>query len=491
MTSTITVVGLGPGHPQRVTDETLTAIKNIPHRFLRTVQHPSAHLVADATSFDHYYDTLESFDAIYKAITDDLIQAAHTHKHILYAVPGSPLVLENTVQQLRQLTDIVVEVLPAISFLDEVWRALTIDPVEHSVRFIDGHSFAVSAANERGPLLVAHTHANWVISDIKLSIDEIDPTTEVVILHHLGLPDEQIIRTTWAQMDQNIDADHLTSLYIPHLAEPVASELIAFHQLARTLREECPWDREQTHQSLIRYLIEETYEVVDALLRLDPANPATDDDLIEELGDLLYQIEFHATIAEQEGRFTMADVARNVREKLTRRHPHVFGHVVATTTGEVLTNWEDLKKAEKPERQGPFDGVVEGAPSLTYAQKVQQKAKRVGFDWPSVDGPLQKVSEETTELLDAIDQSRTGNETADGTTENIEEEIGDLFFAMVNVARHLDIDAESALRAATQKFRSRVEAVQGLAQKQGKDMKDMSLEELDSLWNTVKKGSTH
>jgi MazG family protein len=257
---------------------------------------------------------------------------------------------------------------------------------------------------------------------------------------------------------------------------------VAFHEFARVLREQCPWDKEQTHQSLVRYLIEETYEVVDALMQLDPDDPSTDEALIEELGDLLYQIEFHATIAEQEGRFTMTDVARNVREKLTRRHPHIFGHVVANSSGEVVTNWEEIKKAEKPERTGPFDGVVEAAPGLTYAQKAQSKARRIGFDWPSIDGPLEKVHEESLEVQRAI---------VAGIPDDTFAEVGDLLFAVVNVARHLDIDAESALRAATQKFRQRVEAVNLLAQQEGRDMKEMSLAELDQLWNTVKKGSSH
>lgn len=482
MTPHITVVGLGPGNPSRVTSETLDAITAVAHRYIRTANHPSAHLVPNATTFDHHYESSASFDDVYDAIASDLLDAATQHKHILYAVPGSPLVLERTVALLREKTNVQLTVLPAVSFLDDVWRALSIDPIENGVRLIDGHTFATSAANDSGPMLVAHTHANWVLSDIKLAGDDVDPSTEVILLHHLGLDDERILHTTWSKMDHTIDADHLTSLYIPQLRDPIGHELVAFHEFARVLREQCPWDKEQTHQSLVRYLIEETYEVVDALIHLDPDDPATDDALIEELGDLLYQIEFHATIAEQEGRFTMTDVARNVREKLTRRHPHIFGHVVANSSGEVVTNWEEIKKAEKPERTGPFDGVVEGAPGLTYAQKVQSKAKRIGFDWPSVNGPLQKIDEESREVQRAI---------ADGDSDEMFAELGDLLFAVVNVARHLDIDAESALRAATQKFRGRVEEVQKLASQQGRDMKDMSLAELDQLWDTVKKGSSH
>jgi tetrapyrrole methylase family protein / MazG family protein len=484
---TITIVGLGPGNPSRVTTETLDAIASITHRFVRTSVHPSIHLVPNAQSFDHHYETQSSFDDVYLAIVKDLVAAAQQHGHILYAVPGSPLVLERTVtllchEDFREEHNINVRVIPAISFLDDVWRALAIDPVDARVRIVDGHTFAQSAANDYGPLLVAHAHANWVLSDIKLSDDTIDPSTPVILLHHLGLDDEQVVHTTWSEMDKTLEADHLTSLFIPELQQPVGRELVAFHEFARVLREQCPWDREQTHQTLVRYLIEETYEVVDALMNLNPDDPSTDDALIEELGDLLYQIEFHATIAEQEGRFTMTDVARTVREKLTRRHPHVFGHVVANSSGEVVTNWEEIKKAEKPERTGPFDGVIEAAPSLTYAQKVQSKAKRIGFDWPSVEGPLQKVTEESHEVLRAIDSQQP---------EDVFSEIGDLLFAVVNVARHMDVDAETALRAATAKFRHRIEAVQKLANEQGREIADMNLSELDDLWNTVKKGSSH
>jgi tetrapyrrole methylase family protein/MazG family protein len=482
VTPQITVVGLGPGNPSRITSETLNAITEIQHRFIRTENHPSSHVVTSAKSFDHHYESNASFEDVYRAIVTDLVEAARHYGHILYAVPGSPLVLERTVSLLREQTGVQLTVLPAVSFLDDVWRALSIDPIDNGVRLVDGHTFATSAANDSGPMLIAHTHANWVLSNIKLAGEDVYPDTEVILLHHLGLDDEHIIHTTWSEMDRTIDVDHLTSLYIPQLHEPIGRELVAFHEFARVLREQCPWDKEQTHQSLVRYLIEETYEVVDALMHLDPEDPATDDALIEELGDLLYQIEFHATIAEQEGRFTMTDVARNVREKLTRRHPHIFGHVVANSSGEVVTNWEEIKKAEKPERTGPFDGVVEGAPSLTYAQKVQSKAKRIGFDWPSVDGPLEKIDEESREVQRAI---------AAGDSDETFTEVGDLLFAVVNVARHLDIDAESALRAATQKFRGRVEEVQKLALRQGRDLKDMSLAELDQLWDTVKKGSSH
>lgn len=486
MTPRIVVVGLGPGDEALVTAQTRDEIARIPNRYLRTQHHPSAHVVLDAQggaqTFDHLYESAESFDEVYRDIVNLLVAAAHEHGEILYAVPGSPTILEMSVALLRDTESVDVRVHSAVSFLDEVWRALRIDPVDSRITLVDGHQFATTAAAQHGPMLVAHTHANWVLSEIKLSIDDADDGSPVVLLHHLGLPDERIVHSTWGRMDREIEADHLTSLFIPALSRSVGEDLVRFHLLARTLREQCPWDREQTHHSLVRYLLEEAYETVDAIEGLRADDPHSDDALVEELGDLLYQIEFHATIAEQEGRFTMGDVARTVHDKLVSRHPHVFGDVVVSTTGEVLTNWEDIKSAEKPERTGPFDGVVESAPSLAFAAKVQQRAARIGFDWPDANGALDKVAEEVREVHDAL---------ASGDSDTVVDEIGDLFFALVNVARHLDVDPESALRRSVVKFRRRVLDVQELATSRGITLAGLDIAELDRLWDEVKVRERH
>ena len=482
MKPVIHVVGLGPGNPDAVTLSALHVIETVTTRFLRTARHPSASLVPDAISCDDLYETHPSFDDVYAAISQRLVDAAQQHGEVVYVVPGSPVVLEQSVATLRRRDDIEIRLYPAVSFLDDVWRALAIDPVETGVRLIDGHTFATSAADETGALLVAHVHANWVLSEVKLAVDDPDPDLPVTLLHHLGTDDEQIITTTWSEMDRVIEADHLTTLYIPQMAVPVSQEMARFHELARTLRTQCPWDMEQTHHSLVRYLLEETYELVDAIQSLDPENPQSEADFIEELGDLLYQIEFHAAIAEQEGRFTIADVARSVHDKLVARHPHVFGDVNVANADEVESNWEALKRAEKPERTGIFDGLAASSPSLLLATKVQQRAARQGFDWPDVSGPMSKLSEELGEVAEAV---------ADGDPEATFTEVGDLLFAVVNVARHLDIDAESALRGAVTKFRARVEAVQSLAQQQSRPLSSMSLDELDELWNRVKDSGAH
>jgi tetrapyrrole methylase family protein/MazG family protein len=474
----VTVVGLGPAGADYVTDLTRREIDRVAVRFVRTHRHPSAAVVGGAASFDDVYEQADTFDDVYAEITRRLIDAAERHGEVLYAVPGSPLILERTVRHLQQAAAegrVSLTLHPAMSFLDIAYARLGIDPVEARVTLVDGHEFATAAAGLTGPLLVAHTHANWVLSDIKLAVDA-EGDEPVVILQRLGEPDEAIVHTTWADLDRTVDADHLTSIYIPALGTPVGAALVRFHQLARTLREQCPWDQEQTHRSLVRYLLEETYEVVDALEALDPDDPTTDEALVEELGDLLYQIEFHATIAEQEGRFTMADVANGVHDKLVRRHPHVFGDVEATDTDTVLSNWDAIKRAEK-QRTSVFDGVPMSQPALSYAFAVQRKAAKVGFDWPSVEGALPKIAEEADEIRAAI---------ATGDERHIADELGDLLFSVVNVARHLDVEPEAALRAAVHKFRRRFEIVERLAAERGIDLHASDLAALDALWDDAK-----
>lgn len=474
----IVVVGLGPGGEQHVTLATHELIDAHRHRFLRTSRHPSAHVVPDATSFDDRYETASSFDAVYESIADDLVDAAARHGEVLYAVPGSPLVLERTVRLLQRRDEIELTIEPAMSFLDVAWARLGIDPVEESVRLVDAHDFAVAAAGERGPLLIAHAHADWVLSEVKLAAEEA-ADERVIILQALGTDAERVVETSWADLDRSVHADHLTSIYVPELAAPVGSAYVRFHGLTRTLREQCPWDVEQTHRTLVPYLLEETYEVVDAIEELGEAGVG-DELLIEELGDLLYQIEFHATIAEQEGRFTIADVADGIHDKLVRRHPHVFGDVAVEGTDDVLANWDDIKRAEKG-RTSRFDGIPRSLPALSYAAKVGRKAAEVGFDWPDRSGPLAKIREELDELTRAAD--------GEGDVRTAEE-LGDVLFAVVNLARHLDADPELALRAAGDRFRRRFEAVETLAARRDLDLATADVGTLDLLWEEVKRAGT-
>lgn len=480
MTAQITIVGLGPGSASSMNQETLLTIERIKTRFIRTTRHPTSYLVEGATSFDDEYERHDSFDFVYEAIASRLVSAAHQHGEILYAVPGSPLVLEQTVQILLKNTTVSVVLVPAMSFLDVAWSTLKIDPVDAGVRLIDGHRFAELSAGERGPILVAQCHASWVLSNIKLAHESATGDEPVVILHHLGLDDQRVINTTWQDLDREIEPDHLTTVYIPKLAEPIAAEMARLHVLARTLREQCPWDREQTHQSLVRYLIEETYEVVDAINQLDADDPSTDDSLIEELGDLLYQVEFHATIAEQQGRFSIADVANSIHDKLVRRHPHVFGDVSANSADQVVATWDAIKQQERGEVDGKsvFDGVATAAPALMYSTKLQKRAAEQGFDWPNSDGAFEKIAEEINELREAV--------MLKSDSQAVLMELGDVLFSVVNLSRHLKIDAEMALRSAAEKFRTRFEKVVELAVQRNIDLTKYTLTELDELWDEIK-----
>lgn len=479
MTPRVCVVGLGPGASDAVTTQTLSLIAGHPVRFVRTLRHPSAHLVTDApgtcTSFDDLYESAESFEDLYADIAGRLARAAAEHGRILYAVPGSPRILERTVELLAARTDVITEVHPALSFLDEAWRALAVDPVETSVTLLDAYQVARTGLPGRGPVLVAHAHAPWLLSEIKLAIERPVAGMTAVICHHLGLEDERLVTVEWDEIDRSIEPDHLTCVWIPELPSRVGESLSAFHGLSLTLRDKCPWDREQTHATLVRYLQEETHELIEAIETRNSGGAPDDDHLIEELGDVLYQVAFHCAIAEEEGRFDIADVADRTRDKLVSRHPHVFGDTELAEAKDVVEAWEEIKKREKPQRTGLFDGLVEAMPALLLADKAQRRASREGYDWSDASEALGKIAEESGEVRAAL--AGHGDPAA---------ELGDLLFSVVNVARLADVDPEAALRAAVRRFRERVSLAADLAAESGTRLADVDPEALEHLWERAK-----
>jgi tetrapyrrole methylase family protein / MazG family protein len=410
----IVVCGLGPAGPDLVTAATHEAVGRIPHRFLRTARHPAAGVVGEAPTFDHVYDEAERIGDVYAAIVEALVTAAGEHGEVLYAVPGSPAVAERTVELLLADGRVAVDVLPAMSFADLAWVRLGIDPVERGVRLVDGHRFQIEAAGERGPFLVAQCDDRHVLSDVKLALGEAaggaaGGEVAVTVLQRLGLAGEHIVELPWPELDRVVRPDHLTSLYVPRLATPLASETAAFAEVVRRLRAECPWDRQQTHQSLRHHLLEEAYEVLEALDHLDVEAGEGFDALEEELGDLLFQVFLHATLATEEGRFTLEDVVRGISDKLVGRHPHVFGDVTVDGADEVAARWERLKKAEKG-RTSVMDGIPATLPALAYALKVQRKAASQGVDWRALlegDGAPGALGRR---LLDVVDDARTAGE---------------------------------------------------------------------------------
>ncbi len=432
----VVVVGLGPAGLELVSRAALDALASVAPaaRFLRTVRHPAAAAVDAVQSFDHRYEAAATLEEAYAAIVADLEVAAAEHGRVVYAVPGSPLVAERTVDRLRASASVSVEIVPSPSFLDLVWLRLGVDPLAAGVRLVDAHRFAPEAAGERGPLLVAQADSALVLAEIKLALDpddvEVDPVP-VVVLQRLGLPDESVCEVPWSDLDR-VPADHLTTLWLPRLAAPVARELVRFEELVRTLRERCPWDRRQTHESLTGYLLEEAHEAIEALEALGPApSPTAVDAVCEELGDVLFQVVFHATLAAEEGRFTLADVARTVHDKLVRRHPHVFGAVEADTAEQVMTNWDAIKRAEKAEKAekadtaAPFAGIPPGLPALAAAAKVARRAASHGLAAPP-GVPVPAVA--------------------------TEEELGDLLLAVTTAASAAGLDPETALRRAVARY---------------------------------------
>jgi len=468
----VVVVGLGPAGAELVPDAAYRVLATATRAFVRTARHPAVEAAAAAApggleSFDRFYESAGTIDEVYAAIVEELVRAAtavgagpgvhdddeeEPGAFVAYAVPGSPFVAERTVVMLRQDGRVTVEVVPAPSFVDLAWERLGIDPVDAGVRLVDGGSFAVEAAGERGPLLVAQCHSRQVLSDMKLAGDDAagdDASRRAVLLHHLGLPDEQVAEVEWAELDRSIEPDHLTAVWIPTMASPVAVELSRLDELVHTLRERCPWDRSQTHGSLARHLLEETYEALDALETVDGTEPDVApeavDHLAEELGDLLFQVFFHAVLAGEEGRFTLADVARGVHDKLVARHPHVFGDVVAETPEDVAANWEVLKRNEKG-RSSVTDGIPGALPALALATALQHKGESVGLELPDMGARRRRV-------VDGVDRLEPS-----GTPEDLAEVVGDLLFCLADVARRLGVDPETALRARAGRFRRQVEA---------------------------------
>jgi tetrapyrrole methylase family protein/MazG family protein len=452
----VVVVGLGPAGADLVPEAAYRALATAGRAFVRTRRHPAADAAAGVTpggleSFDRLYDSLGTLEGVYAAIVEELVEAAVAAPatFVAYAVPGSPYVAERTVAMLRGDVRVAVEVVAAPSFLDLAWGRLGIDPVAAGVRLVDGASFAVEAAGERGPLLVAQCHSRQVLSDIKLAGDDAtgeDAARTATLLHHLGLPDERVVEVAWADLDRTIEPDHLTALWVPALASPVAVELARLDELVHTLRARCPWDRSQTHGSLARHLLEETYETLDAIESVAAAEPDVApeavDHLAEELGDLLFQVYFHAVLAGEEGRFTLADVARGVHDKLVARHPHVFGDVVADTAEEVAASWE-VRKLDEKGRSSVTEGIPSSLPALAVAVKLQGKAQSVGLELPSLATRRRQVRE-------GVDRVEPGDGADDA--------MGALLFGLADVARRLGVDPEGALRNRARRFRLEIEA---------------------------------
>jgi tetrapyrrole methylase family protein/MazG family protein len=479
----IVVIGLGPGRPDQLTREAWEILQTARVLYLRTGHHPVVpHLPAHLEL--RPLDEPGEPGQLQERIVARLIAAPEAP--VLYAVPGHPLVAEATTRLLLQrLGSDAVRIVAGLAFLEPLWVTLGLDPLEHGLQLYDALELAAPASpfvppvslDPTRPLLVAQIGDRLTAAGVQRSLREHYPDEHpVTMVWSTGLPEENRV---WSgplrELDPGNVGDTCYALFVPPLPRLQAQrEGVTLEWVCGRLRGPggCPWDQEQDHASLRNNLLEEAYETLEAL------DAGDRDRLREELGDLLMQIYLHAQLAREEGAFTLADVVAGITAKLIRRHPHVFGPVQVDGSAAVLRNWEAIKAAERAENGGKegslLSGVPRTLPALAYAQAVGQRAARVGFDWARVEDVWAKVEEEMGELR----QAATPAEQA--------EEVGDLLFALVNLARWLDVEAEDALRATNVKFRQRFAHIEAEARRRGIALPELSMAEMDALWEAAK-----
>ncbi|MBU3196901.1 nucleoside triphosphate pyrophosphohydrolase [Clostridium algidicarnis] len=478
----IKILGLGPGSPEALTLGTLNEFKSGKDIYLRTEKHPTVDYIKSmdikVRTYDFAYDKFDSFDKVYQFIAEDLIKRHNTVDEVIYAVPGHPLVAERTVNILIELCEnqgIAVEIFPAVSFIDVIIERLKIDPI-NGLKIIDAFDIGNQNLDNNAGLIITQVYDQLISSEVKIRLlDYYNYDKEIYFVRAAGVKGEESIRKIpLYTLDRQADIDYLTSVYIPKGGKENKglSELLDIMEKLRS-EEGCPWDREQTHESLKRYLVEESYEVIEAIEAKD------DEKIIEELGDVLLQVVFHAVIGKEEGYFNINDIINSISKKMIDRHPHVFGDTKVDNSIEVMVKWEEIKSVEKGYSTvvDAMEHIAKSLPSLIRAEKVQSKAKKVGFDFDVVDGAMDKIIEEFYELKEVYKGS---NEAI------IEEEIGDLIFSCVNVARMLGIDSELALNRTINKFIKRFKFMEDTAKSKEIKLEQLSLEEMDKLWSLSK-----
>jgi len=477
----ITLLGLGPGNPDLLTRqawEILTACQEI---YLRTVQHPvvkelPSHLLVH--SFDEFYEHGARFEDVYARIVATILDLGQRPEGVIYAVPGHPFVAETTGPEIvRRAAEagIPLRIVEGLSFLEPVFTAIGRDPLD-GIALADAMELAASHVPPfptHKPALIAQIHSQAMASEVKLTLMALYPDEHPVqLVHAAGSPEQVVEHLALYEIDRSPHIGLLTSLYLPPLNPESSFE--AFLEIIAHLRapDGCPWDRKQTHQTLRPHLIEEAYELLDALDADDPQS------MQEEFGDLLLQVVLHAQIASEYGEFNIADILTGIHNKIVYRHPHVFGDLKLADTESVLVNWEKLKAQERASNGRPeaslLDGISRALPALIQAHEYQSRAARVGFDWPDLSGVVAKLDEEMLEVQQAENDQQ------------LSAEVGDLLFSVVNLARWKKIDAESALRAANQRFRQRFTHLERAARMLGRDLSDLSDDELDALWEEAK-----
>jgi tetrapyrrole methylase family protein/MazG family protein len=471
----ITIIGLGPGALDRVPSPMISLLLD-PVRtvVVRTLHHPAAAELAarrEVTSCDDLYETAERFDDVYTAIVDRVVSLA-VDGPVIYAVPGSPMIGEFAVRRLLA-SGVEVEVVPGESFVDVILAEIGYDPLDRGLQILNGHALPDPLILDK-PTIVGHLDTPETMADVLAEMDKVlPPDTTVTVMANLGAADASVSAGPIREIPLGV-AGFRTSLFVD--AEP--GGLVGGVRVMRRLRDECPWDMEQTHESLVKNLVEEMYELIEAIARLSPQGDDPDwvgySAVEDELGDVLLQVLFHEAIARQAGAFDIDGIAEVMRQKLVRRHPHVFDDVVVGDADEVKRNWDRIKAGEagREPTGSALDGVPDGMPGLQKAAKTQNRAAKVGFDWERAEQVLPVVAGELAELEAAMSGSG-----------DIEAELGDVLFSVVNLSRHLGVDPELALIRANATFTTRFRRMESEGPLEGLD-----LDELNQRWERAKTG---
>lgn len=479
----IKIVGLGPGSPEALTIGAVKALEESKNLYFRTEKHPTVDYLKQGLKHfktcDNYYEEGNSFDEVYSNIAREMIEEYKKYGELVYAVPGHPLVAERSVLNLINLcneNNIEYKILPAVSFVDAMMDRLQIDPIE-GLKIIDAFDIKNQILDKRIGTIITQVYNPLIASEVKLELLEYyHDETEIYYVRAAGIEGEESIRKIPIyELDMQEDIDYLTSVYIPKDINNKKD----FYDLVNTieiLRGEngCAWDREQTHESIKNCLLEEAYEVIEAI------EDDNIDGLIEELGDILLQVVFHSIIGKEDGYFNISDIIEKIVSKMIYRHPHVFGEANVKNSSEVLQNWDELKREEKSYKNisEEIEAIAKTLPALTRAHKVQKKVSKVGFDFEHVNEAVNKIEEEINEVLDVY---KTNNR------EKIINEIGDLLFSCVNLSRLLNVDEEEALNKSIKKFVKRFKFIEESILKQNRDFKDVTLNEMNNLWENSKK----
>lgn len=506
---TIYILGLGAGSVDALTLEAYRLLKGDYPIFLRTDHHPVISLLEEEgityESFDYIYEEAENFDQVYADIVSRLlVEIEKSETGIIYAVPGHPMVAERSVKMLRKQVEELghtIKMVASSSFLDDIFSTLDIDPND-GFMLLDGLDLKLSALDSRLHTIISQVYSREVASEVKLLLMEYYPEDHpLIVIQAAGVPGlERRWEIPLYELDFIDEIDHLTALYLEP-APNLKRSFGAFVEIVESLRAPggCPWDQEQTHMSLRAQMIEEVYEVIQAIEADDM------DNLAEELGDVLLHVVMNSVIASEGGDFHIYNVIEGISEKMIRRHPHVFGTDEIMTSDEVLVKWEEIKAAEKADRleksvqeedisqsgqshnrvgglvesgdelQSVLSDIPDQLPALIHSYKQQKKAAKLGFDWDDIKDIWAKVEEEINELRVAE------------TEEDKLEELGDSLFALVNLARAMKINPELALRQSNQKFARRFAYIENKVREAGLSFDQVDLAWMDQYWEEAKK----